>query len=78
MSNVCGPSWQPPDNADQNVDGFTLALHRMQPPVARKGCNLLFNHGIAQGFFALEVVIERALGDVGGGENCVDAGALEA
>jgi len=73
-----GAIWYPPDNADQNVDGFPLATHRTQPPVARKFCDFLFDNGIAQGFLALEVVIECSLGDVGGGENCIDAGTLEA
>jgi hypothetical protein len=32
---------------------------------------------MAQSFFALEVVVERSFGDVGGGENSIDPGALE-
>jgi hypothetical protein len=44
----------------------------------RKFCDLLFDDGIAQGLLALEVVIERSLGDVGGGENFIDAGTLKA
>src|ERR1700758_817063 len=32
---------------------------------------------MAQSFLALEVVVERSLGDVGGGENSIDPGALE-
>ena len=43
----------------------------------RKFCDVLFDDGISQGFLAVEVVIERSLGDVGGGENCIDAGTLE-
>src|SRR5580704_17236328 len=77
-ANVLGPSWYPPDNADQDVDSFPLAPHRTQPPVARKFCDFLFDNGIAQGLLALEVVVERSLGDVGGGENCIDARTLKA
>jgi hypothetical protein len=32
---------------------------------------------MAQSFLALEVVVERSFGDVGGGENSIDPGALE-
>jgi hypothetical protein len=32
----------------------------------------------AQGFLGLEVIVERSLGDVGSGENCIDAGTLKA
>jgi hypothetical protein len=77
-ANVLCPSWYPPDNADQNVDGFALATHGTQPPIVRKFCDLLFDDGISQGFLAVEVIIERSLGDVGGGENCIDASTLEA
>jgi hypothetical protein len=73
-----GPNWRPPDNADQNVDGLPVAEHRTQPPVVDKFCHDLFDDGISQGFLALEVVIVRSLGDVGGDENCIDAGTLEA
>ena len=58
--------------------GLPLAKQRTQPVVASKFCDDLIDDGISQGFLALEVVIERALGDVGGGENCIDAGTLEA
>ncbi len=77
-SNVCGPRWQSPDNADQNVDGLPVAKKRTQPPVADKFCDDLFDDGISEGFLAVEVVIERSLGDVSGGENCIDARTLKA
>src|SRR5262249_20371552 len=32
---------------------------------------------MAQSFLALEVIVERSFGDVGGGENSIDSGALE-
>ena len=32
---------------------------------------------MAQSFLALEVVVERSFGDVSGGENSLDPGALE-
>jgi hypothetical protein len=32
---------------------------------------------MAQSFLALEVVVERSFGDVSGGENSIDPGALE-
>jgi hypothetical protein len=41
-------------------------------------CDDLIDDCISQGFLALEVVIERSLGDVGSGENGIDAGTLEA
>src|ERR1700746_3393020 len=78
FSNVCGPSWQPPDNANQNVDGLPVAKQRMQPPIADKFLDDLVHDGISQSFLAFEMVVEGALGDVGGGKNCVDAGTLEA
>ena len=77
-SNVLGPNWYPPDNADQNVDGLPVAKQRTQPTVVDKFCDDLVDDGISKGFLALEVVIERSLGDIGGGENCIDAGILEA
>jgi len=77
-SNVFGPTRYPPDNADQNVDGLPVAKKRTQPPVLDKLCDDLFDDGISQGFLALEVVVESSLGDISGGENCIDARTLEA
>ena len=77
-SNVFGPNWYLPDNADQNIDGLPAAEHRTQPPVVDKFCDDLLDDGISQGFLAVEMVVERSFGDIGGGENGIDARTLEA
>src|ERR1700727_474847 len=38
----------------------------------------LFDHRISQGFLVFAVVVQRSLGDAGGGQNCVQACTLEA
>ena len=58
--------------------GLPAAKQRTQPPVANDLCDDFVDDCISQGFFAVEVMIERSLGDIGGGENCIDAGTLEA
>ena len=58
--------------------GCPFAKQRTQPPVVDEFCDDLVDDGISKGFFAIEVMIERSLGDVGGVENCIDAGTLEA
>jgi hypothetical protein len=54
-----------------------VAEHRKQPAVADKVGDDLFDDGIPPGLLAIEVVVERSLGDVRGGENGIDAGTLK-
>nr|WP_263349796.1 hypothetical protein [Acidicapsa acidisoli] len=77
-SNVFGPNRHTPDNANQDVNWLSSAKQRAQPPVANNLCDDFVDDGISKSFFAIEVMIERSLGDIGGGENCIDAGTLEA
>ena len=51
---------------------------RTQPLGADVWRDDLFDDGVSQSFLAVEVVVERSLGDPGGRQNCIDAGALEA
>jgi len=67
-----------PDDANQDVNWLPAAKQRMQPIVTNDLCDDLVDNCISKGFFAIEVMIERPLGDIGGLENCIDAGTLEA
>src|SRR5947209_15105433 len=73
------PSWYGPYYADQSIDRvFVFApLQRKQPPVTWEFCDDLFDDGMSEIFLALEMVVERSLGDIGGSENRIDAGTLE-
>jgi hypothetical protein len=77
---VSWPSWYRLYNADQCIDRvFVLApLQRKGPSVTGNTCNDLFDNGIPQSFLAFEMVVERSLRDVGGGQNCIYSGTLEA
>src|SRR5579872_3255984 len=65
------------DNASQSTDRVLTLPQRPQPLVLREFCDDLFDDGISQSFLAVEMVVERSLGDIGGGQNRIDAGALE-
>jgi hypothetical protein len=41
-------------------------------------CDDLFDNGMSQSFLAFEMVVERSLCDIGGGQNCINPGTLEA
>src|SRR5579864_3467739 len=77
---VSWPMWYRPYNADQSIDRVLVlaALQRKHPPVTGEFRDDLFDNGISQSFLAFEMVVERSLCDIGGGENCVDPGTLEA
>ena len=76
---VSWPSWYRLYNADQCIDRvFVLTpLQRKGPPVTGNSCNDLFDNGIPQSFLAFEMVVERSLRDVGGGQNGLYSGTLE-
>src|SRR5215472_15123021 len=65
------------DNADQSVDRVLALLERTQPFVLGEFCDDLFDDGMAEIFLAIEMVVERSLGDIGGSQNGIDAGTLE-
>ena len=74
------PMWQPLHNADQGINGIgALApLQGERPPLTGEFCNDLFDNGVSKSLLALEMVVERSLGNVRGGQNRIDSGALEA
>src|SRR5579872_6857495 len=65
------------NNVDQSFDGVRAATQRKQPLVAGHYCDHLVDNGVSQGFLAIEVVIQRALGNPGCCQNCVQSGTLE-
>jgi hypothetical protein len=67
-----------PDDANQDVNWLPAAKQRTQPIDANDLCDDFVDGCISKGFFAIEVMIERSLGDIGGFENCIDASTLEA
>ncbi len=77
---VSWPSWYRLYNADQSIDRVLVLapLQRKHPPVAGKFSDDLLNNGMSQSFLSFEMVIERSLGDVGGGQNRIDPSTLEA
>src|SRR6202041_144714 len=73
-------SWYRLYNADQSIDRVLVLalLQRKQPPVTGEFSDDLFDNGISQSLLVFEMVVERSLGDVGGGQNCIYPGTLEA
>src|SRR5215469_7436910 len=49
-------------------------LERTQPVVLGEFCDDLLDDGISEIFLAIEMVVERSLGDIGGSQNRIDAG----
>src|SRR5215831_19428475 len=76
---VSWPSWYRPYNADQSIDGVLVVapLQRKYPPVTGECCDNLFDNGVSQSILALEMVVKCSFGHVGGGQDRIDAGALE-
>src|SRR6266481_3869202 len=67
--------WYRPYNADQSIDRVLVLapLQRKHPPVMGEFCDDLFDNGISQSFLVFKMVVKRSLGDVGGGQNGIDA-----
>jgi hypothetical protein len=69
-----------PYDADQGIDRVLILapLQRKHPPVTGEFGDDLFDNGIPQSFLTFEMVVERSLGDIRSGQNCIDPGTLEA
>src|SRR5580698_11647257 len=76
-SYIRGPNGDTLNSADQSIDRVFAALKRAHPLAVDVGGDDLFDDGVPQGFLAVEVVVQCALGDSGYGQNRVQAGALE-
>ena len=74
---IRGPNGYSLNSADQSVDRVLAALKRPHPFAVDVGGDDLFDDGVSQGFLAVEVVVQRALGDPSYGQNGVQAGTLE-
>src|SRR5215472_8099156 len=65
------------DNADQSIDRVLAPVQRTQPVVLGEFCDDLLDDGISEIFLAIEMVVQRSLGDIGGSQNRIDAGIPE-